>query len=112
MSVTWGKGGREREKQKCVGSTHISLLLALSSNVRFEVEREGWKKTKTVLQLFFQDAAGALGVLGIPVGASYAYKVYNGPELLWCRASNGPELLWIMATLVDCALRHPRLRVS
>ena len=59
------------------------MLLVLSSDVRFEV-RERLKKNKELfLQLFFQDAAGALGFLGIPVRASkYAYKVYNGPELL------------------------------
>ena len=42
--------------------------------MRFEV-RERLKKNKELfLQLFFQDAAGALGFLGIPVRASkYAY---------------------------------------
>ena len=53
--------------------------MALSSDVRVEGER-GWKKNKDCYySFFFQNAAGALGVLGIPVRASEKqYKVCNG----------------------------------
>ena len=64
-------------KDKSISSIKewIERLLVFASNVRVEGERERAEKQRLFFTVFLQEAAGALGVLGLPGRASkYAYK--------------------------------------
>ena len=58
-----------------IGLDWMFYILLLPPKVSLEERRASAKKTKIVCRLFFQGAAGTLGVPGIPVRASeFAYK--------------------------------------